>query len=287
MKNSSLISADDLFKKLNKPNIKLFDIRGVWGTSPASIVDDYHQGHIPGACYLDWTTHFIDSSFLIDEAPVALIENVKRSFEELGISDGDEVILYDNFNHMFASRLWWALRYWGFFNVKILDGGWSNWIAKSLPVSANTDVPSRGSFLPKEQQHLRVSTSQLMEIFNETLVIDARIEDSFKGSLSDFRSGHIPSSINIPFRTLLDQNSGLFKSSDELIRIFDEKLGTWRDKKISHHVPRVMLAQSFYSPLSYWAMRLLYMTILLLFGKKSCSARLNKVSYMEALRTIK
>jgi thiosulfate/3-mercaptopyruvate sulfurtransferase len=232
MKNSSLISADDLLEKLNKPNIKLFDIRGVWGTSPASIVDDYHQGHIPGACYLDWTTHFIDSSFPIDEAPVALIENVKRSFEELGISEGDEVILYDDFNHMFASRLWWAIRYWGFFNVKILDGGWSNWIAKSLPVSVNTDVPSRGSFLPKKQQHLRVSTSQLTKIFNERLLIDARNENSFKGSLSDSRSGHIPSAINISFKTLLDENSGLFKSSDELIQIFDEKLGTWRDKKI-------------------------------------------------------
>ncbi|MEP2781124.1 MAG: hypothetical protein ABJP33_01645 [Pseudoruegeria sp.] len=47
----------------------------------------------------------------------------EKAFKALGINEGDLVVLYDNYHHMHAGRIWWAMRYWEFANVRVLNGG--------------------------------------------------------------------------------------------------------------------------------------------------------------------
>jgi len=48
---SPLISAKELEAILSKTNIKVFDVRGVWGDDPRSLYDDYLEEHIPSPSY--------------------------------------------------------------------------------------------------------------------------------------------------------------------------------------------------------------------------------------------
>jgi thiosulfate/3-mercaptopyruvate sulfurtransferase len=60
---------------------------------------------------------------------------------DLGIGADSTVVVYDDWGSIFATRLWWVLKYYGFNNVKLLDGGWQNWVASGLPVNFASSKP--------------------------------------------------------------------------------------------------------------------------------------------------
>ena len=60
-------------------------------------------------------------------ASVADEAGAAQAFRALGIDGGDLVVLYDDYRHMLAGRIWWAMRLWGFAEVRVLNGGWGYW----------------------------------------------------------------------------------------------------------------------------------------------------------------
>ena len=116
-RDSILIEADELLKKLENENIRIYD---------ATITDDmYLQGHIPGAAYFDHEKFSDPNSpyiitILPEDALVAQIGNA-------GISNDSEVVVYACGMLPYAARAWWILRYAGHNNVRVLDGGLSAW----------------------------------------------------------------------------------------------------------------------------------------------------------------
>ena len=54
----------------------------------------------------------------------------------LGIGDDCRVVLYSAGSVMWATRVWWMLRAFGFERAAVLDGGWEKWRAEGRPVSA-------------------------------------------------------------------------------------------------------------------------------------------------------
>jgi thiosulfate/3-mercaptopyruvate sulfurtransferase len=222
MEDSPLVSAQYVLDHLEDPQVKFFDVRGVWGDQPGALTEQYMQGHIPHAIYLDWTQELITTTTAIADAPVPDIKNAHQSFQNLGISAEDTVVLYDDYDHLFASRVWWVMRYFGHPGVKILDGGWPNWQAKGYPVSTENHTPEAGDFLPKEQHHLRVDAHEVLNRSNDTILVDGRSVESYTGLAGDARSGHIPGAINIPFKSLLDGHSGLFIDDQSLKQLFSK-----------------------------------------------------------------
>ncbi len=68
-----------------------------------------------------------------------------RTLGGFGIADGVQVVAYDQDNGMFASRLWWLLRWMGHHAVAVLDGGFARWIADQRPVAAGRETRARAS----------------------------------------------------------------------------------------------------------------------------------------------
>ncbi len=230
--NSSLISAKNLASLIGQDKIKIFDVRGTWKTPARSLYDDYLTEHIPGAVFLDWTKYFIEQGAARNLASVASFKEASESFTELGIHRDDLIILYDNYHHMFAGRIWWAMRYWGFENIRVLNGGWSYW--KSQGLLTSTDVPqiTEGSFKPQCCSDLRVNLQDFLIEKENAYVVDARGEENYAGNPEDARSGHIPGAINIPFKALLDEYTGLFLPLDNIQQIFDRMIPQWRTSTI-------------------------------------------------------
>jgi thiosulfate/3-mercaptopyruvate sulfurtransferase len=222
--NSPLVSASELNEVLGDESLKVFDIRGKWGDPPTSFHDDYLQGHIPGAIYLDWTQRFLTQDMPIGLAPVASKEQAQKDFEMLGISANDTVVLYDDYHHMLAGRLWWAMHYWGFSNVKVLNGGWKHWSSSNFPISTEQSTPAKGHFDVNEQASLRVDTKQVRVRDGQTHLIDARGPINFAGDPSDKATGHIPRAVNVPYSSLLDETTGLFKDDESLEAVVSQRL---------------------------------------------------------------
>lgn len=135
----------------------------------------------------------------------------RDEFKRLGIDEDDLVILYDDYHHMQAGRIWWAMRYWGFENVKILNGGWKSWKLQGLPQSMDTKVATNeGAFQPKRQTHWRTGMDSFIKSRDTSCVLDARGTANYAGSPDDPKTGHIPGTINIPYSDLLDSETGCF-----------------------------------------------------------------------------
>lgn len=221
---SALISADELDSRLGETGLKVFDIRGRWGEPPVAVKAEYEKGHIPGAVYLDWIETFLQPGVPIPEAAVVDKEGAARAFRELGIRHDDTVVLYDDCSHIFACRIWWSMKYWGFPEVRILDGGWSRWQALEYEVSTVKRKPAPGDFQPSATPCWLVTTDEVIQEKEECLLVDGRGEESF-GKI------RIPGSLSLPFHTLLQAETGLFKPKKALEEVFDS-IGDWRIKPV-------------------------------------------------------
>lgn len=230
---SPLLPAQDVLGLLDQPNVKLFDVRGTWSTPARALPEDYAAGHIPGAVFLDWTAEFIEQGVPINLANVSDEAGARQSFKRLGIDEGDLVILYDDYHHMQAGRIWWAMRYWGFDNVRVLDGGWSNWQARGLPQSVDAKAATKeGSAQPKRQDYWRIDLDSFISSYDGACVLDGRGPANYAGNADDPRSGHIPGSIHTPFGAMLDPDTGCFLKDDALRRVFQEAAPDWQSRQI-------------------------------------------------------
>ncbi|WP_299295437.1 rhodanese-like domain-containing protein [uncultured Tateyamaria sp.] len=232
MTRGPLISADELNAVMAAPNVKVVDVRGTWASPARALQDDYDAGHIPGAAFLDWTKHFIAQDVAPGLAPIAVKAEARASFAALGINEGDLVVLYDASSHMFAGRIWLAMRHWGFENVRVLNGGWANWINLGMQVSTLSSVPETGSFIPKHVPGLKLDLEEFLTLQDGACVIDARGAANYAGNADDPRSGHIPGALNVPFSAMLDPDSGTFLDADVIVKVLDERAPGWASKPL-------------------------------------------------------
>ena len=90
---SPLISANELYARLQEPGLRIFDVRGTWKTPARAQPEEYARSHIPGATFLDWTKEFLEQDVPLNLASVAGEQEADRSFVNLGINRSDLVVL--------------------------------------------------------------------------------------------------------------------------------------------------------------------------------------------------
>lgn len=224
---SPIISASELEASLGHANLKIIDVRGRWINPPVALIEDYEEAHIPGAVFMDWRNQFVETDVPINLAPVANFDNAKSAFQSHGINNDDLVVIYDDYNHMFASRIWWAMRYWGFKNVKVLSGSWPNWQKSGKPTSFEKPTITTGNYEPVARRELLTKIETILDI-GDTALLDGRGAAGFRGKPEDPTTGRIPGAINVPFKDLQDAETGTFLPDKEMARIFDDKIPSWK-----------------------------------------------------------
>jgi thiosulfate/3-mercaptopyruvate sulfurtransferase len=207
------------------------DIRGKVmppGTKPRYVAKrtDYDAGHIPGAVFVDWTRDIVDAA---DPIPVQIAGPAEFAARmgELGIGDDTLVVAYDDYDHMFAGRLAWALRYHGHDGVRILDGGWARWLAEGRPTTTVVPAPAAPErpIAARVRPELRRTADDVALALgrSDVLIVDARAPDQYAGQVSAAgRGGHIPGARNVHYARLVDASTGKFLSRGELARAFAE-----------------------------------------------------------------
>jgi len=219
--NDALVSTEWLAQNLLAPGIKLIEV----DVNPAA----YDGGHIEGAVGWDWKRDLQDPT-VRDLASRASLE---RKLGESGVSPGDTILLYGDNNNWFAAYAYWALKYYGHDDVKLVNGGRVKWEAEGRPYT--TDVPqvqaTQYRFSGEPREDLRAYRDQVLASIGKVGLVDVRSPGEFSGELlapenlpqeGAQRGGHIPTAINVPWATAVKED-GTFKSADELRGIYGGK----------------------------------------------------------------
>src|SRR5206468_3186577 len=75
-------------------------------------------------------------------------DTLSARFGSLGIASGVQVVAYDQSNGMFASRLWWLLRWLGHDAAAVLDGGFAKWTAERRETRSGREHAARQAARP-------------------------------------------------------------------------------------------------------------------------------------------
>ncbi|WZO99561.1 sulfurtransferase [Isosphaeraceae bacterium EP7] len=206
----SLVSPDWLEDHLDDPAVRVVDMRGYVSTRPIApgveeatyrgARDEYLAGHIPGAVYIDWTVDIIDPDDPVP-AQIAPPARFAEAMSVRGIGPGTRVVAVDHMGGQFATRLWWALRYYGHENVGVLDGGWNRWMDEERPTAEGPVEVPLAEFVPRVQPAWRTTAEQLAtELGSKRIqILDARDAAQYTGAKRrGLRGGHIPGAINVP-----------------------------------------------------------------------------------------
>lgn len=206
--HSTLISATQLHALL--PAAVVIDCRFDLA-QPDAGRKAYAAGHIPGALYAH-----LDSDLsspitpVTGRHPLPNPEALAETFGRWGISNATQVIAYDADAGMFASRLWWLLRWLGHSAVAVLDGGFKAWQAAGFAIDAAVPAPQPATFVGRVQKEMVVSASEVAALIKRSdwRVLDARAPERFRGEVEpiDSVAGHVPGARNHPFAWNMGSN---------------------------------------------------------------------------------
>src|SRR5437588_10373833 len=216
---SVLISDEELEAKLGDPSIQVIEV-----DEDTTL---YGKGHLPGAIAWNWKTELHDPlrRDFIDQKQLAAL--LKKS----GVGADTTVVLYAGNNNWFSAYTYWLLRYLGFDNVKLLNGGRKKWELESRELV--TDVPS---FKPTKfkvggrvRKDLRALRNEVLKKVGQVRFVDVRSPEEYRGELMAPAHlpqeqaqvpGHIPGAANVPWSKAANED-GTFKSADELKELYD------------------------------------------------------------------
>lgn len=217
----SLVSTDWLGAHLADPELVIIDASWFMPTSGRNGRTEFLHSHIPGARFFDMDELSDHENLLPHMMPAAA--DFARGMEELGISAGDRIIVYDNSPLRTSARAWFMLRHFGATNVAILNGGLQKWTAEGRATEAGYPSPRRARFIPNERDEI-VTKEQLIAGTSFPWV-DARAKGRFEGADPDPRPGvargHGPGARNLPFSSFYD-DQGCVKQLSEIRRLFTD-----------------------------------------------------------------
>jgi thiosulfate/3-mercaptopyruvate sulfurtransferase len=214
---SGLIDAERLAARLGEPGLRVLDATVFLDFPPdggpptaTSGRAAYEEGHVSGAVFADLIADLSDP-----DTPLPFMRPSEARFASaigaLGVGDGDTVVVYDQGPTMWATRLWWLLRYFGHEDVLVLDGGLPAWKASGGALETGSEAPAPATFTARARPELVATSDDVLEASADgaTCVVNA-LEPGLHAA------GRIPGSVNLASSTLMDPATGRVRPAEEL-----------------------------------------------------------------------
>jgi thiosulfate/3-mercaptopyruvate sulfurtransferase len=180
-------------------------------------------GHIPGAGFVDLHEELSDRT-----SPLRFMMPPAAQFAEAlsrhGVGDGVRVVLYDRFVNMWAARLWWMLRAFGFDQAAVLNGGWKKWTGEGRAGTTDPGERPARHFVARPRPELIADKAAVLAGIGDgaTCVLNALTEEQHRGGGVNYgRPGRIRQSVNVPARDLVDPETHAYLPADALRRKFE------------------------------------------------------------------
>jgi thiosulfate/3-mercaptopyruvate sulfurtransferase len=232
----TLVETEVLAAHLRDPAWVVFDCRSVL-TDPFAGERAYAVGHIPGARYMHLERDL--SGPVTPQSGRHPLPDPKLLAEKLGragVGQRTQVVAYDDAGGVYASRLWWLLRWLGHRESAVLNGGWQQWLKEDRRTDTSVPVAEAQRFPYREPSYEGwLSTEDVLELVRGRkggLIMDARAPARFRGDEEpiDPVAGHVPGAMNLPFAANLAED-GRFSAPATLRHRFEAALGGFRPEQ--------------------------------------------------------
>ena len=226
----SLLAPETLASSLPSPDLVLLDVRASL-TDPDAGRRAYEESHLPGARFVDFDQVVCGTPTpKSGRHPLPPTDNFIHHLKALGVSRNNRLVIYDDGTLSFAARLWFQLALVGI-PSEVLDGGFSYWVKKGLPVTRDipewppsdiTASPSTECVWPTVKiEHLAAHPDPRFTL------IDARPRERYLGRVVtlDPVAGHIPGAVSLPGSDLFGSD-GRMLPPQALRDYFEKRLGS-------------------------------------------------------------
>jgi thiosulfate/3-mercaptopyruvate sulfurtransferase len=220
--SSFFVSTAWLAETLGAPDLAVIDGTFFMPDEQRDARAEYLAGHIPGAVFFDIDAiadHTTELPHMLP-TPGAFAE----AMENLGLGDGMRFVVYDASGLQGVARVWWTLRVFGATDVKILVGGLPRWKAEGRALEQGPVARATRRFTPRFDAAAVADAAQVKQASDtgSAQIVDARAAARFRGETAEprpgLRSGHIPSSTNVPWKNVVE--NGALKPAPEVAAAF-------------------------------------------------------------------
>ena len=231
----SLVSTSWLEKNLDR--VKILDSTWHMPNTHRNAFKEYKKEHIKNSIFFDIDEFSNKETDLPHMLPSE--ERWSEIVSNLGISNKDRVIIYDNSDVISSCRCWYTFIFFGHKPnlVSILNGGLSKWNKEKRETTNETSINTKKSYKAKKISNLVKSKNEIDEnILNKRYkVIDARNKRRFLGlekePRANLRSGSIENSYCLPFTELINVEEKTFLEKNIIKQKF-EKIGIKNENNV-------------------------------------------------------
>ncbi len=230
-----LVDTGWLASQLNNPEVVIIDVRD----DPANFARQHTDkekadakaplvGHIPGSRLLDWKnvreTREIDGVKLDKMVPTAA--NFEATMRKLGVRNGQAIVIAtngkDSNSVTMGTRVYWTLKYFGYDNMALLDGGVKKWKAEARPLLHEAAPIAAGDFTAGAVRPQLLAQLGDVEkaVAGGAQLVDGRTADYYVGQnmTSDVKAkGHLPGARMLAHKDIVDEATGTFLPKGELL----------------------------------------------------------------------
>lgn len=233
-----LVNREWLLEHTDDPNLLLVDVREA---------GEYDSGHLPGAVYFDVGDVTAPENGVPDQVTDA--EMTAAALGAAGIApEKTVVIVYGDNTVLYAARLFWILEYYGYPDVRLMNGAWSAGVVVNERPEPTEPEPVELTLTAEDSR--RVEGEWIVEHLGDATLrlLDARNPPEYNG-IAAGSAGHIPGADNIPWTQNLDDST--FLDPDALAALYAD-LGLSADDQIV-----VYCSTGYRGAVLYFALRLL------------------------------
>ncbi len=229
-----LVTPEWLVANADNPKVKLIEIAGL-GQDEMPV---YKAGHVPGALGWKWKDMLWDPAMREFPTP----ENFAAQLGKHGIGNDTTVVFYGE-GIQFGLYAWWAFRYCGHADVRVLDGGRDRWKAEGRPLT--TEIPTLAAAVTYKpvarREGMRIHRDDVLAALDDanTVILDARSPEEYSGQrvggpggpdVGAVRYGRIPGAKHLFYMDLFEADKR-FKPADALASLVVAR-GAARDNDI-------------------------------------------------------
>ncbi|MBI2767337.1 MAG: sulfurtransferase [Chloroflexi bacterium] len=229
-----LATTDWLAAHLGDPGLRVLECTvflrprddGKPGYAVVSGREDWAAGHVPGSVFADIPGDLSDHAqalrFMMPPSA-----QFAAAMGRYGVGDGSQVVLYDRAGNMWAARVWWMLRAFGFTNARLLDGGWTKWAGEQRPIATDAAPPAPAVFTARPRPGLIATKEDVLEAMaaGQSCLVNALSPAQHRGDVAPYgRPGHIRGSVNVPAMGaagVVDPDTQTYLGTTEIRRRFE------------------------------------------------------------------
>jgi thiosulfate/3-mercaptopyruvate sulfurtransferase len=231
--SDDLVEPGWLASRLGDERLRVLDV--TVQITPEFVTSSGHAGwevaHVPGSVFGDLLGGLSDRTAPALMMMLPSAEQFAAEMGALGVGTGTPVVLYDARENMWAARVWWMLRAFGFDDAAVLDGGWRAWTAQQHPVCSKPCTCPPAQFIARPRPGLFAGTQDVLDAIDDpdTTIVSALGRRQHRGEINEYgRPGHIPGAKNVSAWAILDKATGRYRPLGELRQMCAPILGAER-----------------------------------------------------------